>query len=53
MNSGIFDNRGKLPGFTKGQKYRFNCNLIEGSLSQVIIAEYDTSSGYHKIKEGG
>lgn len=53
MNSGIFDNRGKLPGFTKGQKYRFNCNLIEGSLSRVIIAEYDTSSGYHKIKEGG
>lgn len=53
MNSGIFDNRGKLSGFTKGQKYRFNCDLIEGQLLQIVIAEYDTSSGYHSIREGG
>ena len=53
MNSGIFDNRSKLPGFTKGQKYRFKCELDSGILRQIIVAEYDTDSGYYGIKPNG
>jgi hypothetical protein len=43
----LFDNRTKIPGFTAGQIYIFDCQLRDSSqaINKVLVSEYDYDEG--------
>lgn len=47
VNTGLFDNRTKIPGFTAGQIYIFDCQLRDSSqtINKVLVSEYDYDEG--------
>ena len=54
MNGGLFDNRGKISGFTKGQSYILKWKLKNPHpLQQAIVCEYEIKDGRYKPKENG
>lgn len=52
VNTGLFDNRTKIPGFTAGQIYIFDCQLRNSSqtINKVLVSEYDYNEGRYLPK---